>query len=56
MRFYLQVKCCILCIKIHQLYVKKLLIHFRVHRKIAASAQMDGWMATDGPLYTGLLG
>ena len=27
--------------------------HFTVYRKIAASAQTEGWLTKDGPLYTG---
>ena len=40
--------------KIHQFYVKKELLGLlRVYRKSETSAQTDGRIATDGPLYTG---
>ena len=32
---------------------KKLLSHFRVHRKSATSAQTDGWIMMSGLLNTG---
>ena len=34
---------------------KEFLSHLRVYRKSAATAQMDGRIVTDGPLYTGFL-
>ena len=41
-------------IKKHQFYVKKeLLSLLRIYRKSETSAQTDGRIATNGPLYTG---
>ena len=38
---------------ISPLETKEQLIRFRVYGKITTSAQTDGWITTDGPLYTG---
>ena len=55
MKFCLQVLYHMLQIKIHQFYVKEeLLSLLRVYRKSPASAQTDGRIAADGPLYTGI--
>ena len=54
-KFCLQVLYRMLQIKIHQFYVKEdLLSLLRVYKKSSASAQTDGRIAADGPLYTGI--
>ena len=43
-----------LYIKIHRFYVKQRITKsLRVYKKSAITAQTDGRIATDGPLYTG---
>ena len=54
MKFCLKVKYRMFYIKIHQFFCKELLSHFRVYIKSTTSAQTDGRIATDGPLYTGV--